>query len=93
MSHFYGIVRGSARTQATRQGSPSSGLRTIAASWQGAISVELGISDAGRDWATVTIGPWHDRGRTDIKVIYYGPINPAQELAPAKTPRRSRAPR
>lgn len=40
MSHFYGTLNG-ARGEATRCGSKASGLVTYAASWDGAVSVNL----------------------------------------------------
>ncbi len=74
MSHFYGIVKGQARTQATRRGSPRSGLTTIAASWAGAIEVTLWTDEAtGQDMAMVEMGPWHGKGTT--AVLYRGPVN------------------
>src|SRR5690606_1638344 len=78
MAQFYGIVRGRAKTQATREGNKESGLVTTAASWEGAVKVQLYEQD-GVDYAHVTIGPWCGGGRRDTKVLYSGPINPNQE--------------
>ena len=72
MAHFYGTVSGKARSQASRLGSKNSGLRTVAASWQGAVAVDLYQHD-GRDFAQVTLIPWHGNGTT--RVIYDGPVN------------------
>jgi len=64
MSAFYGVVKGQARTKATRRGSPASGIETWAAGWDGAVHVELEQS-AGRSWAIVTLRPWgSDAGRS-----------------------------
>ena len=41
MSDLYGRVRGSAKTEATRQGSKSSGIRTSAETWASKTVVEL----------------------------------------------------
>jgi hypothetical protein len=59
MSHFYGIASGCAKTKVTRRGSKNSGLRTIAASWSGAIQVETwhDVYD-GRDKFCVRLIDW-----------------------------------
>lgn len=41
MAHFYGVVKGQARTRATRCGSKRSGLRTSAKTWDAEIEVVL----------------------------------------------------
>lgn len=41
MSHFYGIVNGAGKTEATRRGHKTTGIETIAASYAGAIQVEV----------------------------------------------------
>jgi hypothetical protein len=74
MAHFYGTVSGKARSQASRLGSKSSGLRTVAASWQGAVAVDLYERD-GLDCAQITLIPWHGHGTT--RVIYDGPVSGA----------------
>lgn len=61
MSHFYGVVEGQARTPATRRGSKN-GLRAVAASWNGAIEVELFVGDDGRDRFRVYERKWHGAG-------------------------------
>ena len=61
MSHFYGALNGN-RGQATRQGTKQSGLKTIAASWSGAIYVHLYVDDQKRDCFAITQGPWLGSG-------------------------------
>jgi hypothetical protein len=70
MAHFYGTLKGS-RGEATRCGTKSSGMDTVAASWQGAVKVYLYEKD-GTDMARVELAPWHGAGTR--KVIYEGPV-------------------
>jgi hypothetical protein len=60
MAHFFGALQG-ARGPATRLGSKGSGLTTTAASWNGAIQVEVRHND-GVDEFRVIEKPWHGRG-------------------------------
>lgn len=62
MSHFYGIVKGVARTPATRRGTSASGLTTRAASWAGAIEVVLWTDDTGTDRYDIRCIPWAGAG-------------------------------
>jgi hypothetical protein len=62
MSHFYGTLTGQARTTATRRGSKSGGIATTAASWRGAVRVELYVDDKGRDCYRVFQTTWHGAG-------------------------------
>lgn len=64
MSHFYGTIDGrTRRSQATRCGDKSSGLVTHAASWSGAVRVELRHNpDTGHDEYTVSLVPWRGSG-------------------------------
>lgn len=71
MAHFYGTVQG-AGGMASRLGGANTGLRTRAASWQGAITVELSIRN-GVDWAHVAMDTHGGAGRN--RVLYSGPIN------------------
>lgn len=71
MAHYYGSVRGRARTTAHRLGTRTSGVATIAASWQGAVSVELYERD-GVDMARVSLIPW--RGTGVHLELYAGPV-------------------
>ncbi len=75
MSHFYGIVYGQARTEATRRGSKNTGLRTVAASWDGAIEVQLVHDAFGRNTYVVREIPWHGTGQS--KEIASGVIGAA----------------
>lgn len=70
MAHFYGAVRGG-RSEASRLGHKKTGLTTIAASWQGAVRVELREVE-GKDFAHVSLEPWQGRGIS--QVIYDGPV-------------------
>lgn len=75
MAHFYGEVEGS-RQPVHRLGTADSGLRVVAASWQGAVSTRLYEMD-GVDYAKVSLIPWEGNGIT--RVLYNGPINPEKE--------------
>ena len=70
MSHFYGALQGG-RGQATRCGHKSSGINTVAASWDGSVSVNIEHVN-GEDVATVSLAPWHGNGVS--KVLYRGPV-------------------
>lgn len=72
MAHFYGAVTGKARTEATRLGSKASGLRAVAASWEGSVVTRLYERD-GIDWAEVYLSPWHGSGTS--KLLYDGPVS------------------
>lgn len=61
MAHFYGSLQGQ-RGEATRLGSKASGLHITAASWHGAIEVELFERD-GVDHYRVVERKWHGAGR------------------------------
>jgi len=71
MAHFYGEVQGS-RGPVHRLGGASSGLKTIAASYQGAVSVQLYEED-GVDMARVSLCRWQGSGV--YKVLYEGPVD------------------
>lgn len=71
MSHFYGTIKGT-KGEATRCGHVSSGLRTEAASWSGAVRVELSVR-GDVDWADVYLIPWQGQG---VRLrLYEGPID------------------
>ena len=57
MSHFYGKLKGS-RGEATRCGTRSSGLKTTAASWDGAIHVYLTANDDGTTHVEIWRTSW-----------------------------------
>lgn len=73
MAHFRGIVRGS-RSETSRFGSKDSGLRTVAATWAGAVEVRLYEHD-GEDWAQVSLIHWNGGGVE--RILYNGPVNGA----------------
>lgn len=62
MSHFYGTLSGKARTRATRTGTKSSGIETVAASWDGAINVNVYNHRDDSDRFTVHMIPWNGLG-------------------------------
>ncbi len=70
MARFYGVVSGRARSPASRLGTGA--LRTVAASWQGAVKVSLYIGADGSDYALVQLSKWHGAG-TD-RLLYEGPV-------------------
>lgn len=76
MSHFYGVVSGQARTEATRRGSKQGGLRTVAASWNGAIEVHV-YNDEGVDKFSISEIPWHGCGTR--RVIAHGVLGHPEE--------------
>jgi hypothetical protein len=61
MAHFYGVVSGRGRTAASRVGRKTTGLQTVAASWQDAVKVRLYERD-GIDYARVELTPWRGAG-------------------------------
>ena len=77
MSHFYGTVKGSAKTTATRRGSKASGLTTTAASWEGAVKVHLSHDEeTGRAVYVVTLTPWLGAGVNRVLASGYVDGNP-----------------
>ena len=80
MAHYYGLVRGRSRTEATRLGNRGSGIATVAASWQGCVRVELTHDEAsGLDYARVTLSRWHGSGVE--RELYAGPVGGLELLA------------
>ena len=71
MSHFYGTMKGS-RGEATRCGTKKSGMVITAASWNGAIQVQLYHGSDGVDYVIVRETQWHGQGRN--RVLYDGKI-------------------
>jgi len=62
MSHFYGTLKGT-RGGATRCGTKSSGLKVIAASWFGAIRVQVWYDEAtDTDRYRIEQIPWKGAG-------------------------------
>lgn len=63
MAQFWGTVQGG-RGEAERGGSKKSGMRAVAASWQGAIKVLLHHDEAtGRDHFSVEQTLWQGKGK------------------------------
>jgi hypothetical protein len=80
MAHFLGQIEGQ-RGPASRLGSKASGLRTVAASWQGAVETTL-YEREGVDYARVSLRPWHGNGTSQL--IFDGPVSGQSE--PAHSP-------
>lgn len=68
MAHFLGEVMGQ-RGKASRLGSKQSGLRVTAASWAGAIRVELYVNADGRDSFRVVQDTWHGAGVSEVLAV------------------------
>lgn len=81
MAHFYGTIDGN-RGTASRLGTAKSGLRTVAASWQGAVDVRLYCNTDGVDRCRVMLVPWHGAGTS--RVLYDGPVSGAADVLPTK---------
>jgi len=65
MSHFYATIPDSARrTVPTARGHKTTGVKTIAASWNGAIEVELTHVE-GKDLFSVRRIPWQGNGKRE----------------------------
>ena len=84
MARFYGSAQG-ARGEASRLGGASSGLRTIAAGWSGAVRCDV-YDKGGRDFVRVELGPWHGRGTS--RLLYDGPVNGEPEAKPEPAPEK-----
>ena len=63
MARFYGTVKGSGVTQATRQGNDESGIKTQAASWSGAIEVFVYRNTDNQHCYLVNQIPWKGTGK------------------------------
>lgn len=77
MARMYGSVQGS-RGEATRLGGGH--MRTLAATWQGAVVVTLRVESTGkgksliqRDFARIELRKWNGAGVECV--LYDGPIN------------------
>ena len=63
MSHFRGTLNGGQGATATKSGTKASGLTAVAASWSGAIKVELRHNEAtGKDQYSIREWDWHGKG-------------------------------
>ena len=77
MAHFYGTIRGQ-RGEASRLGGKASGLTTYAASWQGAVRVELYYNSAtDTDMVDVYLTQHRGRGAYPDRLLYSGPVSGA----------------
>ena len=71
MSHFYGTLQGN-RGPATRCGTKSSGIKVVAASWRGCITVSIyhekptAPGGNGRDIFVIHQEPWHGKGFSEL---------------------------
>lgn len=81
MAHFMGIVRGRARSLASRLGSKDSGITVEAGSWEGGVRVHLYQHD-GADYAIVSLIQWHGAGAN--RILYDGPVSGEKSDAAAK---------
>lgn len=62
MAHFFGEVEGN-KGRASRLGSASSGIRTTAASWDGAVRVQITYNPAtGKNEFVVAQTSWKNHG-------------------------------
>ncbi len=76
MAHFYGSIQGN-RGEATRLGTKNSGLETVAASWEGAVQVQVIYNERlDCDMVEVRLIPWHGQGV--YRTLYRGPISGAK---------------
>lgn len=88
MSHFYGVVSGQAKSTATRRGSQKTGLTTQAASWAGAVRVEMyHEEETGRDCAMVRLVQW--RGEGVEAILYRGPVDAAPAQVASELEKRA----
>ena len=76
MAHFYGKIKGRAKSSAGREGNKERGLLMTAASVSGAAEVQLIHTSCGKDKAVVKLIPWEYRGRVRGKeqTLYEGDI-------------------
>ncbi len=73
MAHFIGHVDG-ARGPVSQLGTKNSGMRVVAASWNGAVKTTLYHDEAtGKDYATIALIPWHGKGVS--RILYDGPVD------------------
>jgi len=84
MARFYGSAQG-ARGETHRLGGASSGLRTVAAGWAGAVRVAV-YDNGGQDFVRVELGPWNGRGTS--RLLYEGPISGGAETKPEPAPEK-----
>ena len=58
MSRFYGTIHGAAKNDQSMRGHKETGLTTIAASYFGAVKVELETDEDGDDTFKISMIPW-----------------------------------
>src|SRR5438105_4643588 len=75
VAHFRATIQGG-RGEASRLGTRSSSLQTVAASWQGAVRVELYERD-GMDYARISLAP--HRGVGVNRLLFDGRVDGAAE--------------
>ena len=80
MARYRGTLQG-CRGEASRLGHSSSGLTTVAASWQGAVRVEL-YACGDRDFARVSLT--RHRGAGVERLLFDGPVNAFQSIERCK---------
>lgn len=73
MSKLYGTLSGASRTKATRRG--HNRIVTQAASWNGAIEVEVYIDLDGVEHYEVRRIPWHGGGADKAATLAVGTLN------------------
>ncbi len=76
MAHFYGTLKG-VRGEATRTGTPSSGMVTVCASWKGAIRCSAYVNEEGVDYVCIEKIRWEGQG--EQLLLYDGPFGEVQE--------------
>jgi hypothetical protein len=86
MAHFYGTIKGG-RGEASRLGHKSTGLQATAASYSGAVEVQLYANKDGVDCAIISLIPW--KGAGIHRMLFNGPVSGAGLeysvfIAPAK---------
>lgn len=78
MSALYGTLKGKAKTIATRCGTKNSPIVTMAASWAGAVRVEVYIDADGTEKFEVIMCQWHGNG--DYRVLCSGLVGKADSV-------------
>jgi len=71
MSHFYGVIQSgnSKNNEVTKRGFSTTGLKVTAASWEGAIEVELQHDEKEGDIAIIKRIPWKGEGENETLFV------------------------